>query len=84
MAVRLDRWLFFARIFRSRSIASGRIETGGVRVNDRPCTKPGQMVRPGDRVVISAHGRVRAFEVAALGSRRGPAPEAHALYRDLG
>ena len=82
-ALRLDKWLFFARVFKSRAIAVERIEAGGVRVNDQPCNKPGKLVRPGDRIVVSAFGHVRALEVAALGHRRGPATEAQGLYLDL-
>lgn len=81
--LRLDKWLFFARVFKSRAIAVERIEGGGVRVNDQPCNKPGKLVRPGYRVVVSAFGQVRALEITALGQRRGPATEAQALYHDL-
>lgn len=81
--VRLDKWLFFARVFKSRALACDRIEAGGIRVNDQPCSRPGRLIRPGDRVVVSAHGRVRALLVEDLGQRRGPATEAQALYRDL-
>lgn len=81
--VRLDKWLFFARVFKSRAIAVERIEAGGVRVNDQPCKKPGKLVRHGDRIVVSAFGHVRAMEITALGQRRGPATEAQALYHDL-
>lgn len=81
--LRLDKWLFHARFFRSRGAAAERVEGGGVRLNGQPCRKPGHVVRPGDRLAVSAHGEVRAVEVLALGQRRGPAPEAQALYRDL-
>ncbi len=81
--LRLDKWLFFARVFKSRAIAVERIEAGGVRVNDQPCNKPGKLVRPGDRVVVSAFGHMRALQIAALGDRRGPATEAQGLYHDL-
>lgn len=77
---RLDKWLFFARLFKSRVLAAERIEAGGVRVNGQPCRKPGRSVRPGDELVISANGRVRALQVLAPGVRRGPAPEAQSLY----
>ena len=40
--LRLDKWLFFARVFKSRAIAVERIEGGGIRVNDQPCNKPGK------------------------------------------
>lgn len=81
-ALRLDKWLFHARLFKSRGLAAARIEAGGVRLNGQPCAKPGRSVKPGDRLVLSAHGQVRALEVLALGTRRGPAPEAQALYRE--
>jgi ribosome-associated heat shock protein Hsp15 len=81
--LRLDKWLFFARLFKSRGLAAERIEGGGVRLNGQPCRKPGRTVRPGDQLVVSAHGRVRSFEILALGTRRGPAPEAQELYREI-
>ena len=55
-----------------------------MRVNDQACNKPGKLVRPGDRITVSAFGQVRALEVTALGQRRGPAIEAQGLYHDLG
>lgn len=81
--IRLDKWLFFARVFKSRALAAERIEAGGVRVNAQSCSKPGKLVRPGDRIVVSAHGQVRAIQIDALGQRRGPASEAQQLYHDL-
>ncbi|MAN57153.1 MAG: RNA-binding protein [Paracoccus sp.] len=82
-ALRLDRWLFHARLFKSRGLAAERIEGGGIRLNGQPCRKPGRNVKPGDRLVISAHGKLRSVEILALGARRGPAAEAQALYADL-
>ncbi|MBW7055811.1 RNA-binding S4 domain-containing protein [Paracoccus bogoriensis] len=81
--LRLDKWLFQARVFKSRALAADRIAGGGIRVNGQPCFKPHRTVRPGDEVVISAHGRVRVLQVIELGHRRGPAGEAQGLYRDL-
>ncbi|WCR09243.1 RNA-binding S4 domain-containing protein [Paracoccus stylophorae] len=83
-ALRLDKWLFHARLFRSRGLAAERIEGGGVRLNGQPCRKPGRSVKPGDRLVVSAHGRVRSLTVLALGTRRGPASEAQTLYAEIG
>ena len=82
--LRLDKWLFYARVFKTRGLAADRIEGGGVRVNGQPCRKPGRSVRPGDQVTVSAHGHVRALRVAALGTRRGPPTEAQRLFIDLG
>lgn len=81
--LRLDKWLFYARLFKTRGLAATRIEGGGVRLNGQPCRKPGHVVRPGDQLVISAFGHVRALKVVALGTRRGPASEAQELYTDL-
>ena len=81
--LRLDKWLFHARLFKSRGLAADRIEGGGVRLNGQPCRKPGRAVKAGDRLVISAFGRVRSIEILALGDRRGPASEAQTLYADL-
>ena len=83
-ALRLDKWLFHARLFRSRGLAAERIEGGGVRLNGQPCRKPGRSVKPGDRLVVSAHGQVRSLTVLALGTRRGPASEAQTLYAEMG
>ena len=82
-ALRLDKWLFHARIFKSRGLAAERIEAGGIRVNGDPCRKPARNVRPGDLLTVSAHGGVRVLRVLAPGSRRGPASEAQGLYEEL-
>ncbi|MFD1883080.1 RNA-binding S4 domain-containing protein [Paracoccus pacificus] len=77
-------WLFHARVFKSRSLATERIQAGGIRLNGQPCRKPGHPVGPGDILTIATgSGQVRALEVLAPGTRRGPATEAATLYRDL-
>lgn len=81
--LRLDKWLFYARLFKSRGLAAERIEGGGIRLNGQPCRKPGRAVKPGDQLVISAFGHVRALEIVALGTRRGPASEAQELYAEV-
>lgn len=83
-SIRLDRWLHHARLFRTRTLAADAISGGGIRVNGQPCRKPAQTLRPGDLVTVSAHGRVRAMRVLALGERRGPATEAATLFEELG
>lgn len=80
--LRLDKWLFYARLFKTRGLAAKRIEGGGVRLNGKPCRKPGHVVRVGDQLVVSAYSQVRVLEVQALGTRRGPASEAQELYTD--
>ena len=82
-AIRLDRWLHHARLFKTRTLAADAIGGGGVRLNGQPCRKPAQIVRPGDAVTVSAHGRVRVLRVRALGERRGPAVEAAGLYEEI-
>nr|WP_254368165.1 RNA-binding S4 domain-containing protein [Paracoccus sp. Z118] len=79
----MDRWLFHARVFKTRSFAADRIATGGVRLNGQPCRKPGQNVRPGDVVTAATPGGVRVLRVLSPGERRGPAAEARGLYDDL-
>lgn len=81
--LRLDRWLWHVRAFRTRPLATEAIAKGGVRVNGQPCRKPGRAVGPGDVVTFPMGGRVLIYEVIAPGNRRGPAPEAATLYRDL-
>ena len=82
-ALRLDKWLWFARFSKSRSLAAGLCQSGQVTVNGAPVAKPAQTVRPLDVVVFPQGDRLRAVRVLALGERRGPAPEARALYQDL-
>jgi len=82
-AIRLDRWLHHARLFKTRTLAADAIGAGGIRVNGQPCSKPAQAVRGGDTITVSAHGRVRVMRVLLLGERRGPASEAATLYEEL-
>ncbi|UXY17322.1 RNA-binding S4 domain-containing protein [Chitiniphilus purpureus] len=79
--VRLDKWLWAARFFKTRVLASGAIEGGHVQVNDeRP--KPARVLRLGDRLRIrTAHGEFEVT-VAALSDRRGPAEQARLLYQE--
>ena len=82
-AIRLDKWLCHARVFKTRTLAADRIGAGGVRLNGAPCRKPAAIVRPGDVVTAAVSGAVRSLRVVALGTRRGPPAEAQALYEDL-
>ena len=81
--LRLDRWLWHVRAYRTRPLAAAQIASGGVRINGQPCRKPGRPVGPGDIVTFALGRRVLTYEVLAPGTRRGPAPEAATLYRDL-
>ena len=80
--LRLDKWLWHARVFKTRGLAAARIEGGGIRVNGQPCRKPGRAVRPGDVLTVSAYQQVRVLTVLALGERRGPASEAQLLFSE--
>ena len=80
---RLDKWLWHARFFKTRGLAAGMVSGGHVRVNSGKAAKPAHSVGPGD-VLTFAQGRViRVVRIVAIGTRRGPAPEAQALYEDL-
>jgi ribosome-associated heat shock protein Hsp15 len=79
--VRIDKWLWAARFFKTRSIASKACELGRIGVNGRP-SKPAHEVRPGDMVKVKHEGGDREVEVLALSDVRGPAPAAQALYRE--
>lgn len=81
--LRLDKWLFHARLAKSRGIAAEMIETGRLRVNAQPVGKPAHAIRPGDTLTFVQGGRVRVLRILACGTRRGPATEAAQLYLDL-
>jgi len=78
---RLDRWLWFARIFKSRTLAAQLIEDGKVRVNRMRVVKPSHGLREGDVLTVTLRGRVQVLKVLAPGTRRGPPPEAKRLYQ---
>ncbi len=79
---RLDQWLWFARLAKSRSLAARLCAAGAIRVNGAMVTKPNQTVRVGDLVVVPQGGVQRTVRVLALGVRRGPSSEARALYQE--
>jgi ribosome-associated heat shock protein Hsp15 len=82
-AIRLDKWLWQARLCKSRGLAARLIAAGGVRLNAVPVSKPATPVRVGDGLSFARHGRVHVLRILALGTRRGPAAEARLLYDDL-
>jgi ribosome-associated heat shock protein Hsp15 len=81
-AVRLDRWLWAARLFRSRSLAAEACDGGRVDVNGTTA-KPHKQIRPGDRVNVTLPAGKRELRVSATAERRGPASVARQLYVDL-
>lgn len=82
-AIRIDKWLWHARFFKSRSLAARVVADGGVRVNAVRVDKPARAVVPGDVLTFAQGTEVRVVRVLAPGQRRGPAPEAATLYEDL-
>jgi ribosome-associated heat shock protein Hsp15 len=79
--VRLDKWLWAARCFKTRSIAAEACDAGHVKLNGNSA-KPAKSVRVGDRIEAKTEGGLRVFEVVALSDRRGPAEQARTLYVD--
>jgi ribosome-associated heat shock protein Hsp15 len=80
---RLDKWLWFARVVKTRSLAARLVTEGHVRVNSVRIETAAKAVKPGDIVTVALERHVRVLKVRASGERRGPAPEAQALYEDL-
>ena len=80
---RLDKWLWFARVAKSRTIAATAISAGKIKVNRVTVDKPSQTIKVGDVITSRMQKAVRVLRVAGLGARRGPAPEAQLLYQDL-
>ena len=81
--IRLDKWLWYARFFKTRGLAAKTVSAGHVRVNAARVSKPAQAVGPGDTLTFPQAKRIRVVRILAPGTRRGPAPEAQALYEDL-
>src|SRR5262245_61800831 len=81
--LRIDRWLWCARFFKSRSAAAEAVRTGRVRLNGGK-VKPAHDVKPGDGVTIEigARGEEREIKIAAIPARRGPASEAVKCYAE--
>jgi ribosome-associated heat shock protein Hsp15 len=81
--VRLDKFLWFARLVKTRSLAQALIEQGHLRIDGRPCDRCHATVRPGMVLGFPLGNRVRVLRIEALPARRGPAPEAQACYTVL-
>ena len=81
---RLDKWLWFARVVKTREDAAALVEAGHVRVNSQKSLKPGHGVKQGDVLTIVLHARVRVLRISGLAERRGPADAARLLYEEAG
>jgi ribosome-associated heat shock protein Hsp15 len=80
---RLDRWLFFARAVKSRTLAQKLIEAGVVRVNAERTLRTDRQVGAGDVLTMTLGTRLVVWRILDPGARRGPATEAATLYEDL-
>jgi ribosome-associated heat shock protein Hsp15 len=81
--LRLDRYLFFIRLVKSRTLAQGLIEAGHVRIDGRRATKAAEEVRVGSVIALPLRGRVHVLRVLTLPARRGPASEARLAYEEI-
>jgi ribosome-associated heat shock protein Hsp15 len=81
--VRLDRYLFFIRLLKSRTLAQRLIEEGNARVDGKRVTKSSEEVGVGSVIALPLRGQVRILRVVALPSRRGPASEAKTCYEEV-
>ncbi|MCF6272801.1 MAG: RNA-binding S4 domain-containing protein [Rhodobacteraceae bacterium] len=80
---RIDKWLWHARFFKTRTLAAKVVSAGHVRINSARVKKPATLVRPGDGLSFMQGRELRIVRISALGQRRGPASEAAMLYHDL-
>jgi ribosome-associated heat shock protein Hsp15 len=80
---RLDKWLWFSRVVKTRSLAAKLAASGSVRINRNRVDTPSHPVKIGDVLTIGVGPRVLVRRVVALGERRGPPEEARTLYEDL-
>jgi ribosome-associated heat shock protein Hsp15 len=81
-SLRIDRWLWAARVFKTRSLAAAACAGGKVDVNEQS-VKPARLVRSGDLVRVTLGSGRRVLRISALSEHRGPSPEARMLYEDL-
>lgn len=81
--LRVDKWLWHARFFKSRTLAAKFVSSGKVRVNGSHISKPHVNLKPEDVLTFPLGPHIRLIRVIAMGERRGPAKEAQTLYEDL-
>jgi ribosome-associated heat shock protein Hsp15 len=82
--VRIDRYLFFIRLAKSRTFAQAILDDGYVRIDGKRVEKSSEEVRVGSVVALPLRGQVRVLRVVCLPDRRGPPAEARACYEELG
>ena len=81
--LRLDKWLWFARFYKTRANATRAIASGRFRLDGEVMSKPHRAALPGQVLTFIQGERVRVVKIIALGTRRGPASEAITLYEDM-
>ena len=81
--MRLDRYLFFVRLTKSRTQAQALIDTGRVRIDGHHVTKPSEEVKAGATVTLPLHGHVRVIRVTGMPTRRGPPADARLHYEEI-
>ena len=81
--LRVDKWLWYARILKTRTLAANSVKTGKVRVNHDKITSASRGVMVGDVLTVTLGHQIKVLKILQLGSRRGPATEAQTLYEDL-
>ena len=81
--LRIDKWLWAARFFKTRSLATRYVEKSRCRIDGRVVDKAHAMVAPGMILTFALGPKVRVVKIVALGERRGPAPEARLLYEEI-
>ncbi len=81
--LRIDKWLWFARVTKSRTLAQKLAASGHVRINSERVSGAAQPVKVDDVLTIALERRVLVLKIVRLGNRRGPATEARTLYEDL-
>ena len=80
---RIDKWLFFSRAVKSRSLAAKLVVAGRVRINRDKAAQASDLVKPGDVLTLAVGRDIRVWKVVAAGVRRGPFEEARKLYEDM-
>lgn len=81
--IRIDKWLWYARFFKTRGLATKLVVAGHVRVNSDKISKAAHLIGQGDTLTFPQGNRIRVVRLIAVGKRRGPAAEAQTLYDDL-
>lgn len=81
--IRLDKWIWFARVAKTRTIAKKLVLAGKIRIDGVKTSSPSISIKSGDTLTITLPRRILVFRLLLVGMRRGPASEAQLLYEDL-